>query len=868
VQFARLHKDDFTAVVWLDARSRGTVTQSLARVYVNLPDVKITGEPQSQKETDNRAKQVLKWLETPGNSKWLLIFDDVPHTSGEGTDDEESYDIRTFFPQVDRGSILITTRLLQAGELGKPRLVERMADGDAMRLLTGASDPIPKEAEDGRHTKADLLRIIRQLDGLPLAIVLANAVMRSTGWSVSAYLHAYEQIHVDLNADSTTLSSGDHKLLAAFLVAFNRTRATDPVAANVLQLLSYFGSSPVYFELLHSGASRPDMPDWYCRIVASKSALRLAIASLEDLALLETDRTRESYSMHALIRHACHQVERMTPAEKDATFRAIALICLGVAASELPPGESHIQQRLTPHVNQMLRLIVEKRPDNSYTPAELKALNELGLFYWSQGKPSQATSMFKAAVAGYEHPYQPEKLNSPSFFLTLHRLGVAYQKQNRFHEAERAFQRALDGYRSLHGPTDISTLELSSCLASCYQSQNKLAEAERLFSQALQGYELIGGTHSPFTLLTLNHLGGVYLAANKPAAAETVFQRALHAADGLHGPNDTSALEATFNLGVLYRSQGRYPEAETMLTRALHGFEKTLAPDHLSALLAVHALALVYKDQNKLAQAETLGRRAVTGLSAVLGESAIQTANAMRDLGVIYRDLGKMTDAARLSHAAFTTMQSALGDGHPDTLSALRDLGAMHGFSGNPMRAEEMCRRALEGLEQSPLGADHVSTLMAVYYLGVALQSQGKAEAETMLGRALAGFETRLGVEHVYTLTTVNRLGEWYWTRRDLDAAARMYRRAATGFERTLGARHVWTLRAMNWLGFVYAQSGRAQEAGSMYRQALTGFEGLLGRDDAETQLVATRLRLLELDSEFSWYRGFWRLLQGRHDRT
>ncbi|KAF7164158.1 hypothetical protein CNMCM5623_008848 [Aspergillus felis] len=858
LQFARLHKDDFTAVLWLDARSRQTVTRSLARVYVNLPDIKTTGEPQSQKEMDIRAKQVLKWLETTGNSKWLLIFDDVPHSLGEGTDDDESYDIRTFFPQVDRGSILITSMLLQAGGLGKPRLVERMADGEAMQLLTGASAPTPKDAQDGWEswgTKTDLLGLIRRLDGQPLAIVVARAVIRSTGWSVSTYLHSDNLIQVDLKVNSTTLSSGDRKSLAAFLVAFNRTRETDPVAANVLRLLSYFGPYPVWFELLHSGASCPDMPDWFCRIAASKSALRSAIASLEDLALLETDRTRESYSMHALVRQACHHVESTSTAEKVTPFRAIALVCLGVAASQLPLGESHLKQRLLPHVDHMLRL-VDHQSDSPYGPAELKALNELGLFYWNQGTPSQAASMFHAAVAGYEHLDRSDKLNDPSFLLTLHRLGIAYQKQSRFHDAERAFQRALAGYRSLRGPTDISTVELTSCLATCYQSHNKLAEAETLFSQALQGYELTRGPHDPFTLVTLNQLGTVYHAANKPAAAETVFQRALRAGEAARGPNDTSALEATFNLGMLYRTQGRLPEAEGMLTRALHGFEKALAPDHLSALRTAHALALVYKDQSKLAQAETLAQRAVNGLNAALGKSDVQTANAMRDLGLIYRDEGKMTEAASLCHAAFTTLQTALGDGHPETLNALRDLGSVHGYSGNPMRAEEMCRRALEGFERSPLGADHVATLLTVYYLGVALQSQGKPEAGTMLGRALAGFETRLGAEHVFTLNTVNQLGEWYWTQRDLDAAALMWERAATGFERTVGARHVWTLRAMNKLGFVYAQGGRLQEAEMMYRRALTGFQGILGRDDAETQLVASRLRLLELDPEPSSVQG------------
>ncbi|EED12227.1 kinesin light chain, putative [Talaromyces stipitatus ATCC 10500] len=67
-------------------------------------------------EIEQNARQVLKWLAVPGNSRWLLIFDNIGQYS-PGI--EDGYDIQEFFPTADHGSILITSRLQSLPELGR-----------------------------------------------------------------------------------------------------------------------------------------------------------------------------------------------------------------------------------------------------------------------------------------------------------------------------------------------------------------------------------------------------------------------------------------------------------------------------------------------------------------------------------------------------------------------------------------------------------------------------------------------------------------------------------------------------------------------------------------------------------------------------
>jgi hypothetical protein len=76
-------------------------------------------EANTEEEAEERAIQVLKWLATPENADWLVIFDNVDQHSPLQDANRSGYDISEFFPKADHGSILITSRLQRFTEHGK-----------------------------------------------------------------------------------------------------------------------------------------------------------------------------------------------------------------------------------------------------------------------------------------------------------------------------------------------------------------------------------------------------------------------------------------------------------------------------------------------------------------------------------------------------------------------------------------------------------------------------------------------------------------------------------------------------------------------------------------------------------------------------
>jgi hypothetical protein len=135
IRFARIHKNDFTAVIWLNGKDQKTLIQSLASVLPRLPGIKKAGHPQNNAEFEKQAYQVLEWFSSEGNSKWLLIFDNVDQYVRDDSSDSEGYDVSTFFPRADQGSIVITTRLPEHSELGQSHPVEKLGVDEAANLL-------------------------------------------------------------------------------------------------------------------------------------------------------------------------------------------------------------------------------------------------------------------------------------------------------------------------------------------------------------------------------------------------------------------------------------------------------------------------------------------------------------------------------------------------------------------------------------------------------------------------------------------------------------------------------------------------------------------------------------------------------------
>lgn len=89
----------------------------------------------NDEEIEQRAMHVLKWLAIEGNSRWLIIFDNVDQYSPFSGPVGDTYDIAEFFPGADHGSILITSRLQRLTELGESFPVDKLDLKDTVQLL-------------------------------------------------------------------------------------------------------------------------------------------------------------------------------------------------------------------------------------------------------------------------------------------------------------------------------------------------------------------------------------------------------------------------------------------------------------------------------------------------------------------------------------------------------------------------------------------------------------------------------------------------------------------------------------------------------------------------------------------------------------
>ncbi|RYP27937.1 hypothetical protein DL767_007464 [Monosporascus sp. MG133] len=136
IHFARRYKDTFSSVFWLDGRSEDRLRQSIARCASRIPEGQIAERSRRRvlgsDDLDTVVADVLAWLASPGNTDWLLVFDNVDqdHEQGGMTG---AYDVRRYLPG-DQGSVLITSRLSRLAQLGDSKQL-RKVDKDVAEAI-------------------------------------------------------------------------------------------------------------------------------------------------------------------------------------------------------------------------------------------------------------------------------------------------------------------------------------------------------------------------------------------------------------------------------------------------------------------------------------------------------------------------------------------------------------------------------------------------------------------------------------------------------------------------------------------------------------------------------------------------------------
>jgi hypothetical protein len=139
IHFARKYRVNFTAIFWLSGKDRSSLVSSLSSCLPQIQGQPIGAKAANEEEAVQRENQVLQWLARPGNTGWLIIFDNIDQYSPLHGHGDCGYDIYEFFPKADHGSIMITSRLQGITELGKSFPVRKLMRKDATQLLLQSS---------------------------------------------------------------------------------------------------------------------------------------------------------------------------------------------------------------------------------------------------------------------------------------------------------------------------------------------------------------------------------------------------------------------------------------------------------------------------------------------------------------------------------------------------------------------------------------------------------------------------------------------------------------------------------------------------------------------------------------------------------
>jgi hypothetical protein len=704
----------FWGVFWIDASSDENAKHSF-RAIANV------GE--KNPPTEIAAKNWLSNIKSP----WLLIIDNA---------DKLEKPIESYFPQGERGCILITTRnfeLAQQGTCGdRSYHFSSLEENEANELfLRAAEKPSPWTVLVNQLTAA----ITRKLGFLPLALVQAGKTILG-GVRIEDFLSSYDR-HWDRlrNArnrskkkpkdDSYTVIYSTYETLYQGL---EERRSYDTVAEDaiyVLKLFSFLYRENIRTDILTQAVNNPYLQK--CSDLKQKeeakatkrstrpkswseatrdsiiqlmdllrqgepsilpelltwndfpelfddSRLRAALKELQKMALVTHNRDKDSYSMHPVVHSWVRKRSEMTLSEQGMFCHASATLLSN--AILLPP--LGLQKKDEDFRRDLM-------PHVDYVRRCQKRIRE-------QHLRERSKRRWKAFSV-----IEPQLDRAQC--LQLAKFSYVYVQSGRFEEASEMQYQVFNFLQETFGMEHESTLRVAPLLAGVVRHLDRVNEAAEL------------------------------------------QERILHACTALWGEEDPQALEAASALGVTRWQQGEFTRARNLHLRAMDGYAKLRGPGHPDTLNAMGRLAAVHTKTLAFPEAIDLLEQATSGLRKERGEGYEDTMVVTKELGMTYleRVIHRQAQANDLDKA-FQIMQEVVsqrkltsGKEHGLTLWAIADLARVKSARGNHIEAEADFRAGLPIVEDN-FGRDHIGTLYGkTYFSHVLICARKYNEAEQIL---------------------------------------------------------------------------------------------------------------------------------------
>jgi hypothetical protein len=476
IEYAYRYRDEYRFVLWLNAATRDELITSFVALAtkLNLPG-------QQEQDQTKIVAAVKQWFTT--HDGWLLIVDNADDLAMAGE----------FLPTGGKGHLLLTTRAHAIGTLANSIEVEKLDSQQGMLLLLRRARVLTLDAPLDDASPADrtaVEAIVKEMDGLPLALDQAGAFIEETGCSISDYLQRYRQ-RQDLLLKRRGGPGKDHPepVATTWSLSFERVEQLDPLAAELLRCCAFLAPDAIHEQMIIDGASK--LGKLLQPVTENTLLLDEALGTLLRFSLVQRKRDEHTFSIHRLVQ-AILRASMNSKKQRQYAEKLVKTVYQAFPDVTDYRNWPRCQQYL-PHAQASADLIDTWK--FTFNEAGL-LLNTISNYLYYRAQYAEAEPLFKRAIAIGEKTLGPEH---PDLAVWLNNLATLYSDQGNYAEAEPLYQRALAIDEKTLGPEHPDLATYLNNLALLYQAQGNYAEAEQLFKRALAIREQKFGPAHPST---------------------------------------------------------------------------------------------------------------------------------------------------------------------------------------------------------------------------------------------------------------------------------------------------------------------------------------------------------------------------------
>lgn len=690
LEYAYRHRQDYRYIFWVLADTRDTLSAHYSQLAEQLA---LPGSTQA--ELRYIVEIFKRWLET--NQDWLLILDNADDLSI----------IPDFLPQsTAAGHVLLTTRSQVMGRLAERIDASKLGLNDGVTFLllrSGLSGRARATASLDPKEQEAAWQIVRELDGLPLALDQAGAYIEETSCGLSGYLTLYRQEHKALlKQRGGHVADHPDSVVQTVQLAFKKVEQSNPAAADLLRLCAFLAPEAIPELLIEKGEA--ELSTHLKPLARKPLKLNAAIAELQKYSLVSRNAPAKTLDVHRLVQVVLRDAMPKNTARSWAE-RVVRLLNRVFPHPDVDTWE--VCRILLPHVQEVVAFIDQWRIE---TDESERLLSRIGGYLHDRAEYREARHYYEKALALAQKRFGTGHIR---ISVPMNRLGLTYREQGKYEQALKLHEQALAIERKAYGEVHSVIANSLGYIGLVYYVQGKYEQAFKLHEQTLMIRRKVYGETNSKIAASLGNMGLVYQDQGKYDQALDMHEQALAIDREVYGSGHPRVAENLGNIGLIYHEQGKYEQALKLYEQALMIDRSTYGEAHPDTAKDLNNMAETYVKHGKYEEAEQLHQQAQAILRKALGDEHPLVALSLNNQGELFLAWGKSGDAEQLFQQALTLQRRIWKEAHPDTARSLANLGRVARVQGKIQEAQALFQEAQE-IYQATIGAEHPRTREAL----------------------------------------------------------------------------------------------------------------------------------------------------------